>query len=94
MKSKMSDEMLEALNRLATCSEEERDHFALMLCTLAKCYGDDATEHAVILHSDGSQMQIFSVNAKDMRAAELVTEGYNFLNIHHMRNAPPKELFN
>lgn len=94
MKQKLSDDMLEALNRLASCTEEERDHFAVMLCTLAKCYGEDATECAVLLHNNGEQLQVFSVNAKDMKAAELVTEGYNFMNIHHMRHAPPKELFN
>jgi hypothetical protein len=90
----MTEDLQEALNRLASCSEEERDHFAVMLCTLANCYGEDSTEYAVLLHSNEEKLQIFSVNAKDMKAAELVSQGYDFMNMHHMRHAPPKELFN
>jgi hypothetical protein len=80
--------------RLAVMSDEEREHFKLVVLQLIKCYGDDADQAVMIIKSKGEMAGIVTMNADDMEAAELLLEANDFFGYLNMVGAPPKEAFN
>jgi hypothetical protein len=80
--------------RLAVMSDEEREHFKLVVLRLIKCYGDDADQAVLIIKSKGEMAGIVTMNADDMEAAELMLEANDFFGYLNMAGAPPKEAFN
>jgi hypothetical protein len=84
----------DALKRLNECSVEKREHFAVLITTLADCYGTDAPAKAVVLVDRGEHMAMFSAGAEEMTAAEMVSRAHAAFTMSVMADAPPKEMFN
>lgn len=88
----MDEQTLE--RRLALMSDEERQHFKILIMQLIKCYGDDADQAVLIIKSKEGMADIVTMNADDMEAASLLLEANNFFGYLNMAGAPPKEAFN
>lgn len=88
----MDEQTLE--RRLAVMTEEEREHFKMVILQLVKCYGDDADQAVLLIKTKGEMAGIITMNADDMEAAELMLEANDFFGYLNMAGAPPKEAFN
>ena len=81
-------------HRLALMTEEEREHFKMVVLQLIQCYGDDANQAVLLIKTKGEMAGIITMNADDMEAAELMLEANDFFGYLNMAGAPPKEAFN
>jgi hypothetical protein len=88
----MDEQALE--RRLALMSEEEREHFKMVILQLVHCYGPDPDQAVLLIKSKGEMAGIITMNANDMGAAELMREATDFFGYLNMAGAPPKEAFN
>ena len=88
----MDEQALE--RRLALMSEDEQEHFKMMILQLVKCYGPDPDQALLLIKSKGDMAGIITMNADDMEAAELLLEANDFFGYLNMAGAPPKEAFN
>jgi len=80
--------------RLALMSEEEREHFKMVILQLAKCYGPEPDQAVLLIKSRGEMAGLITMNADDMEATELLLEANDFFGYLNMVGAPPKEAFN
>ena len=80
--------------RLAVMTEEEREHFKMVVLQLVKCYGDDPDQAVLLIKSKGEMAGLITMNTDDMEAAELLLEANDFFGYLNMAGAPPKEAFN
>ncbi len=80
--------------RLAVMTEEEREHFKMVVLQLVRCYGDDPDQAVLLIKSKGEMAGLITMNADDMEAAELLLEANDFFGYLNMAGAPPKEAFN
>ena len=83
-----------AMRVLMELPKERREHFALLLVNLAKCYVPDNNWKAVILIDNEDSMLTFSAGADDMEAAEMLNLACETVNAVNMVDAPPKEMMN
>jgi len=88
----MDEQTLE--RRLALMSEEEREHFKMVIMQLVKCYGPDPDQAVLLIKSKGEMAGVITMNVDDMEAAELMLEANDFFGYLNMAGAPPKEAFN
>lgn len=88
----MDEQALEG--RLALMSDEEREHFKMVVLQLVRCYGDDPDQAVLLIKSKGEMAGLITMNADDMEAAELLLEANDFFGYLNMAGAPPKEAFN
>ena len=88
----MEQDMLE--QRLRTMTEEEQEHFKLVVLQLVKCYGPDPDQAVLLIKTNGEMAGLITMNADDMEAAELLLEANDFFGYLNMAGAPPKEAFN
>jgi len=88
----MDEQALEG--RLALMSDEEREHFKMVVLQLIRCYGDDPDQAVLLIKSKGEMAGLITMNADDMEAAELLLEANDFFGYLNMAGAPPKEAFN
>jgi len=88
----MDEQTLE--RRLALMSEEEREHFKMVILQLVKCYGPDPDQAVLLIKSKGEMAGVITMNVDDMEAAELMLEANDFFGYLNMAGAPPKEAFN
>ena len=88
----MEQDILE--QRLRTMTEEEQEHFKLVVLQLVKCYGPDPDQAVLLIKTDGEMAGLITMNADDMEAAELLLEANDFFGYLNMAGAPPKEAFN
>ena len=88
----MEQDMLE--QRLRTMTEEEQEHFKMMILQLVKCYGPDPDQALLLIKSKGEMAGLITMNVDDMEAAELLLEANDFFGYLNMAGAPPKEAFN
>jgi hypothetical protein len=88
----MDEQALEG--RLALMSEEEREHFKMVVLLLVKCYGPDPDQAVLLIKSKGEMAGLITMNADDMEASELLLEANDFFGYLNMAGAPPKEAFN
>jgi len=88
----MDKDILE--QRLTTMTDEEQEHFKLVVLQLVKCYGDDPDQAVLLIKSKGEMTGLITMNADDMEAAELLLEANDFFGYLNMAGAPPKEAFN
>ena len=88
----MDEQALEG--RLALMSEEEREHFKMVVLQLVRCYGDDPDQAVLLIKSKGEMAGLITMNEDDMEAAELLLEANDFFGYLNMVGAPPKEAFN
>ena len=88
----MEQDILE--QRVRTMTEEEQEHFKMMVLQLVKCYGPDPDQAVLLIKSKGEMTGLITMNADDMEAAELLLEANDFFGYLNMAGAPPKEAFN
>ena len=88
----MDEQALEG--RLALMSEEEREHFKMVILQLVGCYGPDPDQAVLLIKSKGEMVGLITMNADDMEAMELLLEANDFFGYLNMAGAPPKEAFN
>ncbi len=88
----MEQDMLE--QRLRTMTEEEQEHFKMMILQLVKCYGPDPDQALLLIKSKGELAGLITMNVDDMEAASLLLEANDFFGYLNMAGAPPKEAFN
>ena len=88
----MDEQALEG--RLALMSEEEREHFKMVVLQLVGCYGPDPDQAVLLIKSKGEMAGLITMNVDDMEAAELLLEANDFFGYLNMAGAPPKEAFN
>ena len=88
----MDEQALEG--RLALMTEEEREHFKMVVLLLVKCYGPDPDQAVLLIKSKGEMAGLITMNVDDMEAAELLLEANDFFGYLNMAGAPPKEAFN
>jgi len=88
----MDAETLE--RRLALMSEEEQEHFKMVILMLSQCYGPDPDQAVLLVKSKGEMAGLITMNTDDMEAAELLIEANEFFGQLNMLGAPPKEAFN
>jgi len=88
----MEQDILE--QRLKTMTEEEQEHFKMMVLQLVKCYGPDPDQALLLIKSKGEMAGLITMNVDDMEAAELLLEANDFFGYLNMAGAPPKEAFN
>ena len=88
----MDEQTLE--RRLALMSEEEREHFKMVILQLVHCYGPDPDQAVLLIKSKGEMAGLITMNADDMEAMELLIEANDFFGYLNMAGAPPKEAFN
>ena len=75
-------------------SEEEREHFKMVILQLVGCYGPDPDQAVLLIKSKGEMVGLITMNADDMEAMELLLEANDFFGYLNMAGAPPKEAFN
>lgn len=80
--------------RLTIMTEEEREHFKMVVLQLIRCYGNDPDQAVLLIKSKGEMAGLITMNADDMEAAELLLEANDFFGYLNMAGAPPKEAFN
>ena len=88
----MDEQALEG--RLALMTDEEREHFKMVVLQLVKCYGPDPDQAVLLIKSKGEMAGVITMNVDDMEAAELMLEANDFFGYLNMAGAPPKEAFN
>jgi len=88
----MDEQALEG--QIALMSEEEREHFKMVVLQLVGCYGPDPDQAVLLIKSKGEMAGLITMNADDMEAAELLLEANDFFGYLNMAGAPPKEAFN
>ena len=80
--------------RLAVMSDEEREHFKMVVLQLIQCYGEDPDQAVLLVKSKGEMSGLITMNVDDMEAASLLLEANDFFGYLNMAGAPPKEAFN
>lgn len=80
--------------RLTIMTEEEREHFKMVVLQLVKCYGPDPDQAVLLIKTNGEMAGLITMNADDMEAMELLLEANDFFGYLNMAGAPPKEAFN
>jgi hypothetical protein len=75
-------------------TEEEQEHFKMMILQLVKCYGPDPDQALLLIKSKGEMAGLITMNVDDMEAASLLLEANDFFGYLNMAGAPPKEAFN
>jgi hypothetical protein len=87
-----TEQNLEA--RLALMSDEEKQHFKMVILELIQCYGPDGKQAVILFHGSNKLGGIVTLNCDAMEAAELLLEANDFFGFLNTVDAPPKEAFN
>ena len=93
MSEMMSQKELE--QRVAEMSDEEQEHFKLLITKLVMCYGRGRAQGVVVLgRADDQAVSLVSLNCDEMEAAQLMLAANDFFGFLNVLDAPPKEQFN
>jgi len=80
--------------RLAMMSDDEKQHFKMVVLSLISCYGPDANK-AVLMVKIGDELSgLTTLNCDEMEASEMLLEVNSFFGFLNTMDAPPKEAFN
>lgn len=93
MDQEMKDRWAASMNKLMHLSKEKRDHFALLLVSLADCYADDGAK-ATILIARGDTLAMFSAGADEFDCVDMLLRASELLTACVTSDAPAKEMFN
>ncbi len=89
----MTDEELE--RRVNAMSDEEQEHFKLLVHKLVMCYGEGKAQGIVIIGRAEDQMAgVVTLNCNEMEASQLMLAANDFFGFLNLVDAPPKENFN
>jgi hypothetical protein len=81
--------------RVAAMSDEEQEHFKLLIHKLVMCYGEGQAQGVVILGRAEDQMAgVVTLNCDEMEASQLMLAANDFFGFLNLVDAPPKEQFN
>lgn len=75
-------------------TEDQRDHFKLVISKLIECYTDEEKHAVVLIGNKSPAMMMLSINATEMEAASLLQAADNHMQYRVTEDAPPKEMFN
>ena len=85
------------MDKLLHLPKTKRDHFALLLVSLADCYANDEADEnakAVVLISRDDTLALFSAGAAESDCMDLLIRATELLTACATADAPPKEMFN
>jgi len=89
----MTDEELE--RRVNAMSDEEQEHFKLLVHKLVMCYGEGKAQGIVIIgRAEDSMAGVVTLNCDEMEASQLMLAANDFFGFLNLLDAPPKENFN
>ena len=89
----MSDAELE--RRVKNMSDEEQEHFKLLIHKLVMCYGEGKAQAVVIIgRAEDSMAGVVTLNCDEMEASQLMLAANDFFGFLNLLDAPPKEQFN
>lgn len=97
MDQEMKDKWAASMDRLLHLPKTKRDHFALLLVSLADCYANDEADEnakAVVLISRDDTLALFSAGAAEADCMDLLIRATELLTACATADAPPKEMFN
>jgi len=86
------EQILEA--KLALMSDEEKQHFKMVILELVQCYGPDGKQAVILFHGSDKLGGIVTLNCDAMEASALLLEANDFFGYLNVIGAPPKEAFN
>ena len=90
----MKKEWQRIQGELLALPADQRDHFGLLLTSLAKCYiGPNRWKAVVIIDAD-EQLRLFSAGADEFEAAGLVQMAHDAVGIAVTADAPEKQMYN
>ena len=97
MDQEMKDKWAASMDRLLHLPKTKRDHFALLLVSLADCYANDEADEnakAVVLISRDDTLALFSAGVAEADCMDLLIRATELLTACATADAPPKEMFN
>lgn len=101
MDKEMKDKWAASMDKLLHLPKTKRDHFALLLVSLADCYANDEADDgagdgakAVVLISRDDTLALFSAGAAEDDCMDLLIRATELLTACATADAPPKEMFN
>jgi hypothetical protein len=81
--------------RVQAMSDEEQEHFKLLIYKLVMCYGDGKAQGVVIVGRAEDQLAgVITLNCNEMEASQLMLAANDFFGFLNVLDAPPKENFN
>jgi len=93
MSEAMTQEELE--QRINKMSEEEQQHFKLLIYKLVMCYGEGNAQGVVIIgRAEDAFAGVVTLNCNEMEASQLMLAANDFFGFLNVLDAPPKEKFN
>ena len=87
-----NEQKLEA--HLARMSDDEKQHFKMIVLSLVTCYGPDANKAIVMVKINEELSGLTTLNCDEMEASEMLLEINSFFGFLNTMDAPPKEAFN
>jgi hypothetical protein len=89
----MTDAELE--RRVEAMSDEEQEHFKLLIHKLVMCYGEGKAQGIVIIgRAEDAFAGVVTLNCNEMEASQLMLAANDFFGFLNLVDAPPKENFN
>ena len=90
----MTEAELEA--HIASMTTAEKQHFKLLICTLARCYGEKPEFQGLVLLGipEKAACSVLSLNCEEMEGAKMLQAATDFFSFINTQDAPPKEMFN
>ena len=81
--------------RVQAMSDEEQEHFKLLIYKLVMCYGEGKAQGVVIVGRAEDQLAgVVTLNCNEMEASQLMLAANDFFGFLNVLDAPPKESFN
>ena len=89
----MSEEELH--RRVQAMSDDEQEHFRLLIHKLVMCYGEGKAQGIVIIgRAEDALAGVVTLNCDEMEASQLMLAANDFFGFLNVLDAPPKESFN
>jgi len=89
----MSEEELH--RRVQAMSDDEQEHFRLLIHKLVMCYGEGKAQGIVIIgRAEDALAGVVTLNCDEMEASQLMLAANDFFGFLNVLDAPPKEQFN
>jgi hypothetical protein len=89
----MSEEELH--RRVQAMSDDEQEHFRLLIHKLVMCYGEGKAQGIVIIgRAEDALAGVVTLNCDEMEASQLMLAANDFFGFLNVLDAPPKEHFN
>ena len=89
----MSEEELH--RRVQAMSDDEQEHFRLLIHKLVMCYGEGKAQGIVIIgRAEDALAGVVTLNCDEMEASQLMLAANDFFGFLNVLDAPPKEKFN